>query len=44
MFIVQALVEDEKIDGLLERLNEFREAWGAHRHLQALVLPVSRRL
>ena len=42
--VVQAIVEDDAVDGLLEDLARFREAKRAHWHLEAIVLPVERRL
>ena len=42
--VIQAQVPDEGVDALLEDLQAFREEKDAHRHLQALVLPVERRL
>ena len=42
--VIQAKVSEEKIDALLKDLQAFREQKSAHRHLQALVLPVERRL
>ena len=42
--VVQAQVEDEKVEGLLEDLRSFREEKKAHRHVEALILPVERRL
>jgi hypothetical protein len=42
--VVQVLIDDESIDGLFDRLNDFRQARKAHRHLEAWVLPVARRL
>lgn len=42
--VIQAQVPEDKIDGLFKELQAFREKKDAHRHLQALVLPVERRL
>jgi hypothetical protein len=42
--VVQAQVPEEKIDALLEDLQAFRNEKDAHRHLEALILPVERRL
>jgi len=42
--VIQAQVPDEKVDALFEDLEAFREEKDAHRHLQALVLQVERRL
>ena len=42
--VVQAQVPEQTLDGLLEDLKKFRETREAHEHLEALVLPVERRL
>lgn len=42
--IVQAQVPDEDLDALLADLKEFRDEKKAHEHLEAVVLPVERRL
>jgi len=42
--VVQAQVPEEGLDELLEDLREFRDAKQAHKHLDALVLPVERSL
>ena len=44
--VIQAQVPDdrEKVDALFRDLQAFREEKDAHRHLQALLLPVERRL
>ncbi len=42
--VIQAQVPDEKVEPLLEDLGRFREEKRAHRHLQALVLPIESRL
>jgi hypothetical protein len=42
--IVQAQVPPDRIDRLMDELQRFREQKPAHRHLQALVLPIERRL
>ena len=39
---IQAQVPEEKVDALLEDLKTFREQKDAHRHLQAVVLPLER--
>lgn len=44
MVVVQAQVPPDNIDALLDDLQRFREEKPAHRHLQALVLPIERRL
>lgn len=41
---IQAQVPDEKVDALLDDLQSFRQEKDAHRHLQALIIPVERRL
>lgn len=41
---IQAQVPDEKVDALFADLQMFREQKDAHHHLQALVLPLERRL
>jgi len=38
--VVQALVADEEVDGLLEALEDFKQSEDSHRHLIAVVLPV----
>ena len=42
--VIQAQVPDDKIDALFGDLETFREEKDAHRHLQALILPIERRL
>lgn len=42
--IVQAQVTEEVLGNLLADLQAFKEEKDSHRHLQALVLPVERRL
>ena len=42
--VIQAQVPDEKVEALLKDLQAFRRAKDAHRHLQALILPVERSL
>lgn len=42
--IFQAQVPEEKVDGIFADLKKFRESKPAHRHLEALLLPVERRL
>ncbi|MDY0169464.1 MAG: hypothetical protein RBS80_23180 [Thermoguttaceae bacterium] len=42
--VVHAQVPEETLDAFLEELARFRDAKPAHRHLEALVLPVERRL
>jgi len=38
--VVQALVADEEVDGLLQALKDFKQSEDSHRHLTAVVLPV----
>lgn len=42
--VVQAVVDETALDELFAELERFRTAKAAHAHLQALVLPVERRL
>lgn len=42
--IVQAQVPEETLDNLMADLKEFKESKQAHEHLEALVLPIERRL
>lgn len=42
--VVQALVEDENVNTLLESLKNFREERQAHRHIEAVVLNIARKL
>jgi hypothetical protein len=42
--LLQATVDDEDVDALLDDIEAFRTARDAHNHLQALVVPVERRL
>lgn len=42
--VLDAAVPEERLEGLLEDLAAFRDAKPAHRHLEAFVLPVERRL
>ena len=42
--VVQAQVAEEALEDLLADLKTFKEEKESHRHLQALVLPVERRL
>jgi hypothetical protein len=41
---IQAQVPDDKVDALCKDLETFREEKDAHRHLQALILPIEKRL
>lgn len=38
--VFQALVEEERVSGLLDALRRFQQANHAHQHLRAAVLPV----
>jgi hypothetical protein len=42
--VLQAQVSEEKLDELMADLKEFKESKPAHQHLEALVLPIERRL
>jgi len=42
--VIQGEVPDEKVDALFRDLLAFREEKEAHHHLEALILPVERRL
>jgi hypothetical protein len=42
--VVETRVDDERLDALLDDLRNFRDAKRAHRHVDALVLPVERSL
>lgn len=42
--VIQVQVPDELLDEVLDDIEEFRLAKGTHRHLEAVVLPVERRL
>ncbi|MCK4342720.1 MAG: hypothetical protein KAY37_13465 [Phycisphaerae bacterium] len=42
--VIQAQMPENKIDALFDDLQAFREEKDAHRHLQALILPIERRL
>jgi hypothetical protein len=42
--VIQALVEDERVDPLLAELARFRDEKRAHRHVEAFVMPVERQL
>ncbi len=42
--VIQAQVASEQLDALFEELDAFRTSKPAHRHLQALVLPIERQL
>lgn len=42
--VIQAQVPDERVEAVLDALQEFRREKSSHRHLEALVLPVERRI
>ncbi len=42
--IFQVQVPDEKVEAIFKDLKTFKEAKPAHRHLEALVIPVDQRL
>lgn len=42
--IIQAQVPEDKVKGILEDLKRFKEEKESHKHLEALVLPIERRL
>ena len=42
--VVQALVEEDTVDGLLDDVRAFRDEKQTHQHLQAAVLPVEHML
>jgi hypothetical protein len=42
--VIQAQVSEEKVDDLLRDLKTFKLEKQAHQHLQAVVLPIERRL
>ena len=42
--VVHAQLPEEKIDAMFEELRAFRDEKRAHHHLEALILPVERRL
>lgn len=42
--VIHAQVPEEKVDAMLRDLKVFREQKASHRHLEALVLPVEKRL
>ncbi|MEG6551976.1 PG0541 family transporter-associated protein [Desulfocurvibacter africanus] len=44
MSLVQALVDEERIDGLLEELRRFKQSRPAHEHLRVAVVTVERTL
>ncbi|WP_027366896.1 PG0541 family transporter-associated protein [Desulfocurvibacter africanus] len=44
MSLVQALVDEERIDGLLEELRRFKQSRPAHEHLRVTVVTVERTL
>lgn len=42
--LIQAQVDEDTVDPLLEDLGEFKREKQAHQHLEAVILPVERRL
>lgn len=42
--VIQAQVPEPRLDELMRQLQSFKEEKRAHQHLEALVLPVERRL
>ena len=42
--VLQAIVDDDQVDRILESLRQFRDERAGHRHLEAVVLPIERRL
>lgn len=42
--VIQAQVEDDRVNSTFEKLRNFREARPSHKHLEALVLPIEKRL
>ncbi len=42
--VIQALVEDDRVDALLDELRAFRDAREAHLGTEAVVLPIEQRL
>lgn len=42
--VVHAQVPEQQLDKLFEQLSRFRESKPAHHHLQAMVVPIERRL
>lgn len=42
--VIQAQVEEEELDRLFEELRGFRDQKTSHKHLQAIVLPIERKL
>ncbi|MFO7907127.1 MAG: PG0541 family transporter-associated protein [Planctomycetota bacterium] len=42
--VIQAQVPEPKIDELMDRFKSFKEQKRAHEHLEAVVLPIERRL
>ena len=42
--VIHAQVPEERLDGLFGQLARFRAAKPAHQHVQALVVPIERRL
>lgn len=42
--VLQAIVEDDQVDRVLESLRQFRDERAGHKHLEAAVLPIEKRL
>ncbi|MFO7820761.1 MAG: hypothetical protein R6V56_01685 [Lentisphaeria bacterium] len=42
--VIQAVVDDDKLDAVMQGLREFKQAKNTRHHLQALVLPVEQEL
>lgn len=42
--MIFAQVQDDKLQGVLDSLTQFRDAWESHKHLQAAVLGVEQTL
>lgn len=42
--VVQAQVPEDRIEPIFRKLSKFRDQKSAHNHLEALVLPIERRL
>lgn len=42
--VIQAQLPDERVEAVLDALQEFRREKSSHRHLEALVLPVEQRI
>ena len=44
MTVFHAQVQEQRVDGIFEALDQFRQAKEAHRHLEAMLLPIEQRL